>query len=166
MKKSFLYKLTAAGLSICMCISLSACNNPVQNYVDNAVSTVEEADVYSYNSQAKLIYESASLYATKCTSNGTQIEPGVYRGKLNSITSENYTKDGSGSDLGNALGYLMTSNGSSGGYYYVVIGESGFPSAAYFSDSDKLLSVSELSGAQECTREFMIGGYPDQSYAS
>lgn len=166
MKKRLFSKIITAGLAVCMSMSLSACNNHVQNYVDNAVSTVEEADVYSYNSQAKLIYESTSLYATKCTSNGTQIAPGVYKGMLNGNTVEDYQKDGSGDDLNRALGYLMQSNGSKSGYYYVVIGDSGFPAAAYFSNSDKLLSMEEVSGSQGCTAELMIGGYPDASYAA
>ncbi len=140
-------------------LPLTACG-PTRTPPEAAQSQVNSAHVLKANTNAELMFQNAQNYASSCIAQGNKLKPGRYDGKLGTgETSCSFSGDSA--DFQSAQNTYT--NGMTGGYYSVTVGQDGMPTVAYWSE-DIDLSGENFPPSGEtfyATREKLIGRYPD-----
>ena len=154
MRKSMILPFVTAVL---MTVCAAGCDAPP---VEQAQDRVDTGKVLAANQNAALIFQNAENYSAQCGMMGVTVQPGRYCGRLDTgATTCAYTGDTADFE---AAQNTFT-NGSTGGYFCVMVGSSGQPEAAYWCGSADLSQEQfpAMSEPFKVSADKIIGRYPE-----
>ncbi len=132
--------------------------------IPSMMDYVKESKLSTANSNAKLAYNTTSVFATDCLADGYTLKTPVSRGSLKwaSGAMPVYQTDATGSQVIEALRSVMGTASDSSGYVSVDINANNWPERAWWASS---LNTELVGRYPQPTQERTQGGLPGGSYS-